>query len=89
MALRSDNEQKFKEHVTNICNTVSQKLHAQARISGYMKVDKVRLVLMAFIESQFQYCPLIWMFHSRTVNNRINGLHEGTQVCLQGIPFDI
>ena len=28
------------------------------------------------IESQFGYCLLIWMFHSRRVNNEINNLHE-------------
>ena len=27
---------------------------------------------MASIESQFGYCPLVWTFHSRTLNNRIN-----------------
>ena len=32
--------------------------------------------MKAFIESQFQYCPLIWMFHSRNLNNKINRLHE-------------
>ena len=32
--------------------------------------------MKSFIESQFSYCPLIWMFHSRTLNNRINKLHE-------------
>ena len=32
--------------------------------------------MKAFIDSQFQYCPLVWMFHSRTINNRINRLHE-------------
>jgi hypothetical protein len=32
--------------------------------------------MKAFIESQFGYCPLIWMFHSRTLNNRINNIHE-------------
>ena len=30
----------------------------------------------AFITSQFSYCPLVWMFHSRTLNNRINKIHE-------------
>ena len=30
----------------------------------------------AFIPSQFSYCPLVWMFHSRTLNNRINKIHE-------------
>ena len=32
----------------------------------------------AFIESEFSYCPLICMFHSRTLNNKINRLHEKT-----------
>ena len=38
--------------------------------------DKLRMLMKAFIESQFGYCPLTWMFHSRTLNNRINKLHE-------------
>ena len=32
--------------------------------------------MKAFIESQFGYCPLIWMFHSRTLHNKINGIHK-------------
>ena len=32
--------------------------------------------MKAFITSQFSYCPLVWMFHSRTMNNRINTLQE-------------
>ena len=30
----------------------------------------------AFLESQFRYCFLTWIFHSRTSNNEINLLHE-------------
>ena len=30
----------------------------------------------SFFDSQFNYCPLIWMFHSRSVNNKINRLQE-------------
>ena len=30
----------------------------------------------AFFDSQFNYSPLIWMFHSRNLNNKINRLHE-------------
>ena len=32
--------------------------------------------MIAFIESQFGYCPLVWMFHSRSLNNKINRIHE-------------
>ena len=30
----------------------------------------------SFFASQFGYCPVIWMFHNHTINNKINGLHE-------------
>ena len=30
----------------------------------------------AFFKDQFNYCPIIWMFHSRGLNNKINSLHE-------------
>ena len=32
--------------------------------------------MKAFIISQFSYCPLVWMCHSRTLNNKINKLRE-------------
>ena len=41
-----------------------------------MNNDKLRVVMKSFILSQFGYCPLIWMFHSRTLNNTINRSHE-------------
>ena len=41
-----------------------------------MSLDKRKMLLKAFIESQFSYCPLIWLFHSRTLNNKINQLLE-------------
>ena len=41
-----------------------------------MCTNKKRVLMKAFTESQFSYCPLIWMFHSRGVNNKINQLHE-------------
>ena len=32
--------------------------------------------MKAFIASEFGYCPLVWMFHSRKLNSRVNKLHE-------------
>ena len=41
-----------------------------------MRKDKLKLIKKAFIIPQFNYAPLTWMFHSRTLNNKINRLHE-------------
>ena len=41
-----------------------------------MSLEKQMLVMKAFINLQFGYYPLIWMFHNRTLNNGINRIHE-------------
>ena len=71
-----DNKLTFDEHVTRLCNKASQKLHALARVSSYMTIEQRRKIMNAYINSQFGYCPLVWVFHSRTLNNRINKIHE-------------
>ena len=43
-----------------------------------MSLEKRRTLMKAFTESQFNYCALIWMLHSRTLNNKINRIHKST-----------
>ena len=76
LGITFDNKLSFESHVTKICNTASQKLHALARISNLMSMEKRKILMNAFINSQFGYCPLIWMCHSCKLNNRINYIHE-------------
>ena len=71
-----DNKLCFHPHLNLVCKTVSQKLHAFARFSKFISKKKLRVVMKSFIISQFSYCPLVWMCHSRTLNNKINKLHE-------------
>ena len=71
-----DNELTFEEHIKMLLKKANSKLHALMRVSKYMTQEKLRILLKSFIESQFNYCPLIWMCHSRKLNNRINKLHE-------------
>ena len=47
-----------------------------ARIVNFLPFHKRHIILKTFIESQFSYCPLVWMFCSRTMNNKINRIHE-------------
>ena len=67
-----DHKLTFKIHLLSIVQKVNQKLHALARISKHMPQKKLRIIMKAFISSQFAYCPLIWMFHSRQINHKIN-----------------
>ena len=76
LGVKFDSNLSFENHVTSLCKKASQKLHALARILHYVDLNKRRNLMKVFITSQFSYCPLIWMFHSRSLNNKINRIHE-------------
>ena len=76
LGITIDSNLSFNTHINNLCKKASAKLNALARISGYMNLPKRRMIMKSFITSQFGYCPLIWMFHSRALNNKINSIHE-------------
>ena len=76
LGITIDSELNFENRRSALCNKVSRKMNALGRIINYMPLEKRSIVMKTFIESQFNYCQLIWMFHSRTINNKINHLHE-------------
>ena len=77
------NKLTFNELVSKLCKEAGKKLHALAQISKYMTKGKLRTIMKAFFSSQFIYCPLVWMFHNGTLNNRINTLEERALCLIQ------
>ena len=71
-----DRDLKFDKHVLKLCSKANQKLSALSRMANLLSFNKRRTLFKAFVESQFKYCPIVWMFHSRRTNNKINRLHE-------------
>ena len=71
-----DNKLNFTTHIIKLCKKAGQKIHALARISKFMSEGKRKLIMSAFISSRFSYCPLIWMCHNRSLNTKINKIHE-------------
>ena len=67
---------KFDDLVNNLCKIACKTLNAFARLAPFMNIHTKRIAVKAFIESPFGYCPLAWMFHSRSLNNKINRIHE-------------
>ena len=76
LGIKIDHKLSFEPHVESLCKKASQKLNALARMASSLKFKQRKLLLNAFITSQFSYAPVVWMFHSRKLNNRINHIHE-------------
>ena len=76
LGMKVDKNLSFEVHLKSLCKKVNQKVSALARIAGILPFQKRSILLKTFIESQFSYCPLIWMFCSCTMNKKINHIHE-------------
>ena len=59
-----------------LCKKASKKINALARISSYMTFQQRKLIVNSCVISHFSYHPIVWMFHSRRLNNRINNIQE-------------
>ena len=76
LGITIDKNLRFDEHILTQCKKAGRKLNALARICNLLSFDHRRVLMKAFVESQFNYCPLVLMFSGRESNNRINHLQE-------------
>ena len=76
LGITIDSELTVHKHIISLGSKANQKLSALARIVKYLTIDNRKILLNSFITAQFNYCPLIWMSHSRTLNNEINRIQE-------------
>ena len=78
LGIHIDSGLTFNDHLHSICKKASSKLNALSRQCAILPYHKRKLLMQAFFNSQFLYCPLVWMFHSRKINTKINNLHYET-----------
>ena len=76
LGIKADRRLNFCEHFDGIIKNASRKINVLSRIIPFMNISKKRILMSSFFNSQFKYCPLVWMFHSRLINSKINRLQE-------------
>ena len=70
-----DSKLSFDKHIKMICKKASNKLGILARVTLYVAIEKKEVLMNYFFDSQFNYCPLFSMCHSRRDNTKITNLH--------------
>ena len=53
------NQIKFKKYIENLCKKASFKLHALRKLRKFLTAEEARILANTFINSQFNYAPLI------------------------------
>ena len=66
----------FNKHFSQIYGKVLKNLMLSLTFP-VMKPSQTRQIIKAFISSQFGYCPLVWFFRRRLLNNGINCIQDG------------
>ena len=82
-----DNKLSFEPHLNLLCKKVSQKFDALARVSKFISKKKLRVTMNSFIMSQFSYCSLVWMCHSRTKRNVTNNFRKNSTSETRNVKF--
>ena len=80
----------FKKHIENLCRTAQYKFHTFREIQTYLILDKAKRLGTDFIDSQFTYTPLIWMFCHKTTNFKMQKIHHKTLkvICQPDASYD-
>ena len=66
-----DNKLNFSHHVSVICTKAARQLNALARISGFLSTTSRIIIYDSFINSNFNYCPLVWHFCGKKNGDKI------------------
>ena len=76
LGIHIDRELKFNIHINNICKQASNKVRCLQRIRNFVTDRQALCLCNAFVLSNFKYCPLIWMYCSKTLHEKINRVHK-------------
>ena len=71
-----DKKITFKQHLENLCRKLQYKLHTLRRIRKFFAIQKAKILGNAFIDSQFNYAPLLWMFCRKILYSKIEKIHH-------------
>ena len=78
LGLNINNELNFSKHIDKFCCNSQYKPYALRRIRKYLNLKKAKMLGNAFIDSQFNYAPLIWMFCRKGLYLKIQKIHHKT-----------
>ena len=56
LGVETDRTLSFDEYIASLCRNAGKKLSVLARLSNFICTNKKRVLMKAFIESQFGYC---------------------------------
>jgi len=76
LGIEIDSKLMFRKHVETLCCKVNKKITAFFRLNNFISTKQSQATYNAVIISNFNYCPLIWMFCNKGADKQIDKTHK-------------
>ena len=76
LGVHIDDQLNFNFHISNICRSAANQLNARIRLKRFLSFEEKKTLINSYFYSNFNYCPLVWMFSSAKLLNRIESLQK-------------
>ena len=71
-----DRKLNFNDHVSQMCTKAGRQLNVLQRLKGCLDYNSRMAIYKTFIMSNFNYCPVIWMFTSKASLSKLETLQK-------------
>ena len=79
-----DNKLSFDKHIADLCKRASYSIRCLYRIRDYIDTNQSKLLFSSFIQSNFIYAPIIWMFCGKSSSQAINSIYKRALRAISG-----
>ena len=76
LGITIDDKLDYSKYLNVQIKKANSKLIAIRRYQHLLTFRQKKIALSSFVHCHFAYAPLVWMFHSREINNRINRIYK-------------
>ena len=76
LGVQIDDQLNFNLHISNICRSAANQLDALIRLKLFLDFEEKKTLINSYFYSNFNYCPLVWMFSSARLLNNVEFLQK-------------
>ena len=76
LGVNIDDNLNFKSHASKMCNKASRQLNVLQQLKGSLDYASRLSIYKSFIMSNFNYCPVMWMFTSKSSLSKLEDIQK-------------
>ena len=76
LGVHIDDKLNFNLDITKTCRSAANQLHVLIRLRMFLNFEEKKLLINSYFYSNFNYCPLVWMFSSAKSLNKVESLQK-------------